>query len=125
MQTRPPVYRGLPIPIKVVGGIGLAIVAGVAIGATAPTALMRLGATAALRPGLLDWYAIRALGFIGYLVLVASVAYGLLLSTKILDAIAHRPVSFALHKDLSIAGLILLGLHGLLLVGDESFSFSL
>jgi methionine sulfoxide reductase heme-binding subunit len=125
MQSRPPVYRGLPVPVKLVGGVGLAVGAGLAIGITAPTALMRLGATAALSPGLLDWYAVRALGFLGYLVLTASVLYGLLLSTKILDAIAHRPVSFALHKDLSIVGLALLAVHGLLLLGDESFSFDL
>ncbi len=86
---------------------------------------MRLGAVAALRPGLLDWYSVRALGFLGYLVLAGSVLYGLLLSTKILDAIAHRPVSFALHKDLSIVGLILISLHGLLLLGDASYPFTL
>ena len=125
MTPRPPVYRGLPRPIKVVGGLGLGVAAGVAIGLTAPTALMRLGATAALRPGLLDWYAVRALGFLGYIVLAASIVYGLLLSTKILDAIAHRPVSFALHKDLSLVGLFLLALHGLLLLGDESYPFTL
>ena len=72
-----------------------------------PTALRRLGAVAALQPGLLAWYSVRALGFLAYGVLAASVLYGLLLSTKILDTIAHRPVSFALHKDLAIVALLL------------------
>ncbi len=125
MPQRPPVYRGLPKPVRVVAWIALAVLAGIGLGLTAPTALMRLGATAALRPGLLDWYAVRGLGLIGYIVLAASVVYGLMLSTKLLDAIAHRPVSFALHKDLSIVGLFLLALHGLLLLGDESYPFTL
>jgi predicted ferric reductase len=74
---------------------------------------------------MLDWYAVRVVGFAGYIVLAASVVYGLMLSTKLLDAIAHRPVSFALHKDLSLVGLFLLGLHGLLLLGDASYPFTL
>jgi predicted ferric reductase len=108
-----------------VGWSFLAVAVGVIVGTTAPTALMRLGAVAALRPGLLDWYSVRALGFLAYIVLAGSVLYGLLLSTEILDAIAHRPVSFALHKDLSIVGLILISLHGLLLIGDASYAFSI
>jgi len=119
-----PTYRGLPAPVRAVGWVLIAIVVGVVTGWTAPTALRRVGAVAALQPGLLAWYTVRALGFIAYLVLAASVLYGLLLSTKILDAIAHRPVSFALHKDLAIAGLLLAVLHGSLLVFDQSFNFT-
>jgi predicted ferric reductase len=128
-NPRPParggvVYRGVPQPVRIVGWAALAIVVGVMVGANAPTALRRLGAVAALQPGLLAWYSVRALGFLAYIVLAASVLYGLLLSTKILDAIAHRPVSFALHKDLAIVALILASLHGALLIFDASFSFT-
>jgi hypothetical protein len=119
-----PVYKGLPQPIRVLGWAGASVAAGAVLGATAPTALERLGAVAALRPGLLDWYTVRALGFLAYIVLAVSILYGLLLSTKILDAIAHRPVSFALHKDLSIVGLILGGIHGGLLIADQSYNFT-
>ena len=119
-----PVYKGLPVAVRVVVWAGFAVAVGVVLGTTAPTALGRLGAVAALQPGLLAWYSVRALGFLAYLVLAASVLYGLLLSTKILDAIAHRPVSFALHKDLSIVGLILAGLHGAILLADTSFAFT-
>ncbi len=123
-QARPPVYRGLPRPVRVLGWVTLTAVVGIVLGATAPTALRRLGAVAALQPGLLAWYSVRALGFLAYGVLAASVLYGLLLSTKILDAIAHRPVSFALHKDLAIVALILATLHGALLVADQSYNFT-
>ncbi len=119
-----PVYRGLPVVVRVALWVAAAVVIGGIIGATAPTALRRIGATAALQPGILAWYSARALGFLAYLVVAGSVLYGLLLSTKILDAIAHRPVSFALHKDLSIVGLLLATLHATVLLADQSYPFT-
>jgi flagellar biosynthesis protein FliQ len=119
-----PAYRGLPRIVRFVLWVGAAIVIGGVVGATGPTALRRVGAVAALQPGLLAWYSVRALGFLAYLVVAGSVLYGLLLSTKILDAIAHRPVSFALHKDLSIVGLVLAILHSVVLLADQSFAFT-
>ena len=119
-----PSYHGLPLPVRLVAWLALALVVGVVVGATAPSTLRRIGAVAALQPGMLDWYAVRALGFLAYIVLAFSVLYGLLLSTKILDVIAHRPVSFALHKDLAILAMILATLHGALLIGDASFDFT-
>jgi DMSO/TMAO reductase YedYZ heme-binding membrane subunit len=117
-------YRGLPEPIRIVGWVAIAVAIGGVLGATGPTAFDRISAVAAVKPGLLAWYCVRALGFLAYLVLAGSVLYGLLLSTKILDAIAHRPVSFALHKDLAIVALILGTAHGLMLTLDQSFSFT-
>ena len=66
----------------------------------------------------LAWYASRILGFLAYGALAVSVVYGLLLSTGILDAVAHRTVSFSLHQDLSAVALALTGLHGSLLALD-------
>ena len=57
--------------------------------------------------------------------MAGSVIYGLLLSTKLLDAIAHRPISFSLHQDLAAIGLGLAGIHGMLLGLDHSVPFSL
>ena len=119
-----PVYRGLPRPVRLLLYVAAAAVIGIALGATAPTALRRLGAVAALQPSLLAWYSVRVLGFMAYLVVAGSVIYGLLLSTKILDAIAHRPVSFALHKDLAVAGVVLAVLHATILLADTSYAFS-
>jgi DMSO/TMAO reductase YedYZ heme-binding membrane subunit len=119
-----PVYRGLPKLVRFALWVSAAIVIGGVLGATAPTALRRLGAVAALQPSLLAWYTVRALGFLAYLVVAGSVLYGLLLSTKILDAIAHRPVSFALHKDLAIVGFVLAILHAVVLLADQSFAFT-
>ena len=72
----------------------------------------------------LPWYATRVTGLLAYLALTGSVVYGLLLSTKILDAIAHRTVSFTLHQDLASIGLGLAGVHAALLTLDRSVPFS-
>ncbi len=50
--------------------------------------------------------------------------YGLLLSTKILDRIAHRAVSFTLHQDLSSIGLALALVHAAVLMIDRSVPYS-
>jgi predicted ferric reductase len=122
---RGPVYRGLPRPVRAVVWLTTSAILGIIIGATLPEALRALGATAALAPGMLAWYGVRATGFLAYFAVAGSVIYGLLLSTRLLDAIAHRPVSFALHKDLALVGLALSGLHGLLLLGDQTYAFTL
>jgi sulfoxide reductase heme-binding subunit YedZ len=105
------------------GLFGLAIAVVLAI--TLPAALGTLGDLARIAPDRLPWVATRIVGFLGYFAIAGSVIYGLLLSTKILDAIAHRPVSFALHKDLSAIGLGLSGVHAALLMLDSTVPFSL
>ena len=57
--------------------------------------------------------------------MAGSVIYGLLLSTKLLDAIAHRPISFSLHQDLAAFGLGLAAIHGMLLGLDHSVPFTI
>ena len=66
----------------------------------------------------LPWFTSRILGFLGYWALTASVIYGLLMSTGILDAIAHRAVSFSLHQELSAIGIGLMAMHGAVLALD-------
>ncbi|HUR16693.1 MAG TPA: hypothetical protein VMZ33_05370, partial [Candidatus Limnocylindrales bacterium] len=51
--------------------------------------------------------------------LTASVVYGLLLSTGILDSVSHRVVSLTLHQDLSAISIALVALHGAVLVLDR------
>jgi DMSO/TMAO reductase YedYZ heme-binding membrane subunit len=80
---------------------------------------------AQVAPGRLPWVATRLVAFLSYFAIAGSVIYGLLLSTKILDAIAHRPVSFALHQDLAAIGLGLAGVHAILLGLDATVPFSL
>ena len=122
---RGPAYRGLPRPVRAAAWLAISALLGIVIGATFPDALRALGAAAALAPGRLAWYGARATGFLAYFAIAGSVIYGLLLSTKLLDAIAHRPVSFALHKDLALVGVALSALHGLMLLGDHTYAFTL
>jgi predicted ferric reductase len=90
------------------------------IGATGPAALRGIADAAARQHDALPWYASRILAILAYLALAGSVVYGLLMSTKLLDAIAHRPISFALHQDLAAVGLGLAGIHGALLALDRT-----
>lgn len=105
---------------------GLAAVAvGIVLGGTAPAVLHDLGLVWEAHRASLPWLLERLAAFLAYFAMTGSVVYGLLLSTKLLDAIAHRPISFALHQDLAAVGLGLAGVHGALLGLDATVPFSL
>ena len=72
----------------------------------------------------LPWYVTRVSALLAYLALTGSVVYGLLLSTRILDRIAHRAVSFTLHQDLSSIALALALVHAAVLMLDRSVPYS-
>ena len=93
-------YRGLsPIQQGTIWVIFMVAV-GAVVGATGPRAVSALADLTQVAPSRLPWVATRVVAFLSYFAITGSVVYGLLLSTKILDAIAHRPVSFSLHQDL-------------------------
>ena len=73
----------------------------------------------------LPWVFERTFAFLAYGAVAGSVIYGLLLSTKVLDVVAHRPITFALHQDLASFGVGLAAIHGMLLALDKSVPFSL
>ncbi len=102
-----------------------AVAVGIVLGATAPIAVRDLFAAVESQSGNLPWVAERLFGFLAYFAMAGSVIYGLLLSTKILDAIAHRPITFTLHQDLASFGLGLAAIHGALLALDKSVPFTL
>ncbi len=102
-----------------------AIAVGIVVGATAPTAVRSLVTAWDANRSSLPWLVERLAGFLAYFAVAGSVVYGLLLSTKILDAIAHRPITFNLHQDLASIGLGLAGVHGALLALDKTVPFSL
>ena len=118
-------FRGLD-PRTALLRWGLAAVAvGIVLGATGPTAVRYLADAVLAGSGNASWYLERLTAFLAYLAIAGSVIYGLLLSTKILDAIAHRPISFALHQDLAAFGLGFAGIHGALLGLDHTIHFSI
>ncbi len=103
----------------------LAVAIGIVLGATGPSALRALQVAFEANRASLPWVFERLFAFLAYFALAGSVIYGLLLSTKILDAIAHRPITFSLHQDLASVGLGLAGVHGALLALDKSVPFTL
>jgi len=103
----------------------VAIAIGIVVGTTGPRAIGALVTTWDANRAILPWVFMRLLGFMAYFAMTASVIYGLLLSTKILDAIAHRPITFTLHQDLASIGLGLAAIHGMLLALDGTVPFTL
>lgn len=118
-------FRGLDPRTQVIRWGLFAVAVGIVLGATAPTAAHALATAWESNRASLPWLVERMAGFLAYFALAGSVVYGLLLSTRILDAIAHRPITFNLHQDLASAGLGLAGVHGVLLGLDKTVPFSL
>jgi predicted ferric reductase len=118
-------FRGMHPGTRIARWGLVAVALGIVLGSAGPSALEVVARAMATQHDALPWFASRVLGFIAYLAIVASVVYGLLLSTGILDAIAHRPISFALHQDLASVGVGLAGVHGALLGLDRVVPFSL
>jgi predicted ferric reductase len=116
-------YRGLSPRTAVVRWALFAVAVGIILGATLPAAVAAIAQLAASAPDRLPWMATRVVAFLSYAAIAGSVIYGLLLSTKILDAIAHRPVTFALHQELAAIGLGLAGVHVALLGLDATQPF--
>jgi predicted ferric reductase len=117
-------FRGLD-PRTSIARWGLAAVAiGIVVGVTAPAAASGLATVVDANPQSLVWLFERMFAWLAYIAIAGSVVYGLLMSTKLLDAIAHRPISFSLHQDLAAIGLGLAGIHGMLLGLDHSVPFT-
>ena len=118
-------FRGLDPRTQLIRWGLFAIAVGIVLGATAPAATHALATAWESNRSSLPWLVERLAGFLAYFAIAGSVVYGLLLSTKILDSIAHRPITFNLHQDLASIGLGLAGVHGMLLGLDRTVPFSL
>ena len=118
-------HRGLSPETRRLRWMAFLVVLGGVLVVTGPGAMRTIAEWLTVSQDSLPWYSSRALGFLGYWALTASVTYGLLLSTGILDAIAHRSVSFTLHQDLSAVGIALVALHGVVLTLDRFVQTSL
>ena len=117
-QLTPSIDPGETIWGAIYGGlVGLALAgAGLAIGAGT---FGLAGETTSF------WYLSRSAGFVAYLLLWGSVAWGLLLSTKIGRGKLKAPVLLDAHQFLSAVGLGFTFFHGLVLMGDQYLSFPL
>ncbi len=118
-------FEGLSPRLRMIRWGLVAIAVGIVVGAAAPSMVRQLGTAWVDNRAILPWVFERLFAFLAYIAMAGSVVYGLLLSTKILDVIAHRPITFALHQDLASIGLGLAGVHGMLLGLDKTVPFSL
>ncbi len=71
------------------------------------------------------WYVTRAAGLIAYLLLWLSTAWGLVVSSKLLDPLTPRAFTFDAHEFLSLLALGFTGLHIAVLMADRYLPFSL
>jgi hypothetical protein len=113
-------YRGLSPRTRWLRWSLLALSVAIVAAGTLGNALAGLEQWLGTDSSSLSWYGSRLFGFLAYGALTVSVVYGLLLSTGILDAIAHRAVSFTLHQELAALGLSLTAIHGALLGLDTT-----
>ena len=118
-------FRGMDTRTTLVRWGLAAVAAGIVLGATVPLALRGLAVVWSTDRQGLVWLFERVFAFTAYIALTASVVYGLLLSTRLLDHIAHRPISYTLHQDLAAIGVGLAGVHGFLLGLDHTMLFSI
>lgn len=103
-------------------GFGLALlVIGLAIGVAAGPASTSISHIAGEKA---FWTASRLTAFLAYLAFAGSTAYGLGMSSGLIDKLAGKPVSFALHRDLAWVGLALAAAHIFLLLGDTYIGYT-
>jgi predicted ferric reductase len=73
----------------------------------------------------LMWYITRSAGFIAYLLLWLSTAWGLAVSSKILDAILHRSFTYDFHQFISLLAIGFILLHIIVLMADRYLPYNL
>lgn len=71
------------------------------------------------------WYLTRAAGLMGYFLIWLSTAWGLVVSTKILDPILERAYAYDFHEYLSWLGLAFVATHVIVLMADKYLPYSL
>ncbi len=71
------------------------------------------------------WYITRAAGMTAYLLFWLSTAWGLAVSSKILDNLLHRSFTYDFHQFLSLLAIGFTGLHIVVLMFDTYLPYSL
>jgi predicted ferric reductase len=71
------------------------------------------------------WYLTRAAGLMGYFLVWLSTAWGLVVSTKILDPVIERAYAYDFHEYLSWLGLAFIFTHVIVLMADKYLPYSL
>lgn len=116
---------------------GVAIAAGILIAVAltgnlsaasgfASAALMQIGHWLGASPSTdaqVYWHMARAAGVVAYLLLWGSVAWGLVVTNRLLQGVVKPLLTFELHQFLSILALAFAGFHAFILLGDRYIEF--
>ena len=70
------------------------------------------------------WYVTRAAGLIAYLLLWLSTAWGLAVSSRVLEGRLHGSYTYDFHQYISLLGIGFLGLHMVMLLFDQYLPYS-
>lgn len=71
------------------------------------------------------WYMSRSSGVVAYLLLWGSMAWGLMVTSKVLDGVARPSLTYELHQFLSVLALAVGAFHAVILLGDTYMQFTL
>ncbi len=71
------------------------------------------------------WYITRSAGILAYLLLWLSTAWGLAVSSKILDNLLHRSFTYDFHEFISLLSVGFLALHIIVLTADKYMPYSI
>lgn len=74
---------------------------------------------------LLTWHLIRSSGIFAYILLTASMIWGLFLSNQLIKDWSPGPVSISIHSSLSWLGILFTLFHAVLLIFDDYFTYTL
>ncbi|MGD8584318.1 MAG: ferric reductase-like transmembrane domain-containing protein [Chloroflexota bacterium] len=101
----------------IVGFAGLLLINGVSVSALISGLLAMTDKTA--------WHLSRSAGTVAYLLLSGSTVWGLLQSSKLAKEVIPAGLSYAMHNILSWLALIFTGLHALVLLFDNYYTYTL
>ncbi|MCB9454712.1 MAG: ferric reductase-like transmembrane domain-containing protein [Anaerolineaceae bacterium] len=73
----------------------------------------------------LSWHLVRSSGIVAYVLLTASTVWGLFISSQFVKDWSPGPVSLTMHSTISWMALLLGLAHGLLLMFDSYFTYTL
>jgi predicted ferric reductase len=114
--------------------VGLALIGLLAAGGIGGT-LVQLPAMQAMRQSAAEllsldsvqlmWFITRASGLTGYVLLWLSTVWGLVVSSKALDALLHRSFTYDFHEFLSLLAIGFIGVHIAVLMADHYLPFTL
>lgn len=129
--TEPPAQSGIDnlLTIVLVALLALLVVLVVVflslIGASPWSLLVSLaGALFATNTEQALWYVTRAAGLIAYLLLWFATVWGVAVSSKLLDPLLDRAITYDFHQFVSLLALGFTGLHVAVLLGDKYLPFT-